>query len=284
MLEQTCEPFQTERLQQEPFYAPLKKEPAQVLAFVNQKGGTGKTTTAQNLAICFGLQHDKRVLCVDLDPQGDLSQGLIYGQIPTQKTADRLLVVPKLNVDEYIVPARPNIDLIHNKYQKDLREAVDHLPFTPDLLRRRLGPALTRYDYILIDTPAGLCRSTQIGIEAADQVVIVVSCAMYGLRGIIAVVDWMACIYNQYAKRMPSIKVVLNNYDERRRFDREFRREIHHIFGNDLLQTHIRTSARIVEVAAQGIAVVEFTQPCSAAEDFKWLSLEVLSPISAGIV
>lgn len=284
MLEQTCAPFRTERLHPEAYYAPFKKEPAQVLAFVNQKGGTGKTTTAQNLAVCFGLQHDKRVLCVDLDPQGDLSQGFIYGQIHTQKTADRLLVVPKLNIHEYIIPVRPNIDLIHNKYQKDLREAVDRLPFSPDLLRRQLGPALTQYDYIIIDTPAGLCRSTQIGIEAADQVVIVVSCAMYGLRGIIAVVDWMACIYNQRTQRIPSIKVVLNNYDERRGFDLEFKREIEHIFGNDLLQTHIRSSARIIEVAAQGISVVEFDPPCSAAEDFKWLSLEVLSPEAEEII
>jgi chromosome partitioning protein len=272
-----------ERFQPEPFFAPPKKEPAQVLAFVNQKGGTGKTTTALNLAVCFGLHHDKRVLCVDLDPQGDLSQGLVYGQINSQKTADRLLVVPKLNIDEYIVPVRPNIDLIPNKYQKDLREAVDRLPLVHDLLRKQLGQAIKRYDYVIVDTPAGLCRSTQLGIDAADQVVIVVSCAMYGLKGIIAVIDWMASIYDQFTKRMPSIKVVLNNYDDRRRFDREFKREVLHIFGGDLLQTHIRTSPRIVEVAAQGVAVVEFDNPCSAAEDFKWLSLELLGPVSAEI-
>jgi chromosome partitioning protein len=283
MLEQTCASFRTERFEPETFFAPVKKEPAQILAFVNQKGGTGKTTAAQNLAVCFGLHHDKRVLCIDLDPQGDLTQGLVYGRINTQKTADRLLVVPKVNVDEYIIPVRPNIDLIHNKYHKDLREAVDHLPHYPDLLRKQLGHALSRYDYVIVDTPAGLCRSTQIGIDAADQVILVVSCAMYGLKGIIAVIDWMAVVSDQFSKRIPSIKVVLNNYDEGRRFDREFKREIHHIFGDDLLQTHIRTSARIVEVAAQGVAVVEFSHPCSAAEDFKWLSLEVLGPFTADV-
>jgi len=227
------------------------------------------------------LRHDKRVLCIDLDPQGNLGQGLFYGPINNPKTADRLLVVPKVDINEYIIQVRPNIDLIHNKFQKDLREAVDRLPLHPNLLRKQLGSALKRYDYVIVDTPAGLCRSTQVGIDAADQVILVVSCGMYGLKGMIAVVDWMAGIHNRLAKPMPSIKVVLNNYDERRRFDRDFIQEIRHIFGDDLFETHIRTSTRIIEAAARGVGVIEHDNSCGAAEDFEWLSLEVLGLASA---
>src|SRR5215831_3855506 len=281
MPDQICVPFGTERLQHDILVAPLKDRPAQVIAFVNQKGGTGKTTIAQNLAVCFGLRHSKRVLCIDLDPQGNLGHGLVYDQINNPKTADRLLVVPKADIDEYIVSVRPNIDLIHNKFQKDLREAVDRLPLSPNLLRRQLGSALRRYDYVIIDTPAGLCRSTQVGIDAADQVVLVVSCGMYGLKGMIAVVDWMAGIQKRLVRPMPSIKVVLNNYDERRRFDREFIQEIQRIFGEDLFQTHIRTSTRIIEAAARGVAVIEYDNSCGAAQDFDWLSREFLGLIGA---
>src|SRR5499426_2719251 len=276
MQEHLCVPVGAERFQQKRSFATLKKEPAKVIAFVNQKGGAGKTTIAQNLAVCFGLRHDKRVLCVDLDPQGNLGHGLVYGQIDSPKTADRLLVVPKVEIDEYIIQVRPNVDLIHNKFQQDLREAVDRLPLYPNLLRKQLGAALKRYDYVVIDTPAGLCRSTQVGIDAADQVVLVVSCGMYGLKGMIAVVDWMAGIHNRLAKPMPSIKVVLNNYDERRRFDRDFIQEIKRIFGDDLYQTHIRTSTRIIESSARGVAVIEYDSSCGAAEDFETLSREVL--------
>ena len=281
MPNQTYAPFGAERLQHELLVAPLKTEPAQVLAFVNQKGGTGKTTIAQNLAVCFGLRHDKRVLCVDLDPQGNLGHGLVCDHIDNPKTADRLLVVPKVDIGEYIIQVRPNIDLIHNKFQKDLREAVDRLPLYPDLMRRQLGSALNRYDYVIIDTPAGLCRSTQVGVDAADQVILVVSCGMYGLKGMIAVVDWMAGIQKRLFKPMPSIKVVLNNYDERRRFDREFIQEIQRIFGDDLFQTHIRTSTRIIEAAARGIAVIEYDSSCGAAQDFEWLSREFLGMVGA---
>jgi chromosome partitioning protein len=281
MLDQTCVPFGAERLQREILVTPLQKEPAKVIAFVNQKGGTGKTTIAQNLAVCFGLRHNKRLLCVDLDPQGNLGHGLVYDQINNPKTADRMLVVPKVDIDEYIINVRPNIDLIHNKFHKDLREAVDRLPLTPNLLRNQLGSALRRYDYIIIDTPAGLCRSTQVGIDAADQVVLVVSCGMYGLKGMIAVVDWMTGMQKRLVKPMPSIKVVLNNYDERRRFDREFIQEIQRIFGDDLFQTHIRTSTRIIEAAARGVAVIEYDNSCGAAQDFDWLSREFLGTAGA---
>ncbi|HEY6402952.1 MAG TPA: ParA family protein [Blastocatellia bacterium] len=281
MLDQTCVPFGAERLQREMSGVPLQKEPAKVIAFVNQKGGTGKTTIAQNLAVCFGLRHNKRLLCVDLDPQGNLGHGLVSDQINNPKTADRMLVVPKVDIDEYIISVRPNIDLIHNKFQKDLREAVDRLPFTPNLLRQQLGSALRRYDYIVIDTPAGLCRSTQVGVDAADQVVLVVSCGMYGLKGMIAVVDWMTGIQKRLVKPMPSIKVVLNNYDERRRFDREFIQEIQRIFGDDLFRTHIRTSTRIIEAAARGVAVIEYDNSCGAAQDFDWLSREFLGLVGA---
>jgi chromosome partitioning protein len=148
-------------------------------------------------------------------------------------------------------------------------------------MRRQLGSALNRYDYVIIDTPAGLCRSTQVGVDAADQVILVVSCGMYGLKGMIAVVDWMAGIQKRLFKPMPSIKVVLNNYDERRRFDREFIQEIERIFGDDLFQTHIRTSTRIIEAAARGIAVIEYDSSCGAAQDFEWLSREFLGMVSA---
>jgi chromosome partitioning protein len=276
MQEQIFAPVGAERLQQKVSFTPLKKETAKVLAFVNQKGGTGKTTIAQNLAVCFDLYHDKRVLCVDLDPQGNLGQGLIHNQIDTPKTADRLLVVPKASINEYIIKVRPNIDLIHNRFQKELHESVDRLPLLPDLLRRQIGPALARYDYIFIDTPAGLCRSTQIAVEAANQVVLIVSCGMYGLKDMVAVIDWMLENCNRLIKPMPSIRVALNNYDKHRRFDRDFKLELQRIFGDELLQTHIRPSVRIIEAAAQGFSVVEHNHDYPVADDFKCLSREIL--------
>jgi chromosome partitioning protein len=269
---QLCRPHETQT--QQP--TAQRRKPAQVLAFVNQKGGTGKTTTAQNLAMCLALHHGKRVLGVDLDPQGNFGHGLLFEPVHTSKTADRLLMVPKANIDEYIIPVRSGVDLIHNSFQKELHESVDRLPLTPDLLRRQLGTAMTRYDYIVTDTPAGLCRSTQVGIDAADQVIFVVSCGVYGLKGMVAAIDWLSNICSRLSKPLPKIKVVINNYDERRRFDREFKREVEHIFGDDLFQTQIRNSTRVVVASAEGRAVVECSPLCPVAHDFLRLSQEIL--------
>jgi chromosome partitioning protein len=254
----------------------IKKPQARVLSFVNQKGGTGKTTMAQNLATCFGLLHDKRVLCVDLDTQGNFGQGLTKNEISSPKTADRLLVVPKVNIAEYITPLRPKIDLIHNFFQKDIHETVEGLPLYPDLLRKQLSHALNEYDYIVLDTPAGLCKSTQIGLDASDQIILVVSCGIYGLKGMVAVVDWMSATCKRLGKPMPLTKVVLNNYDDRRRYDREFKQNVQSIFGDDLYQTQIRTSTRIAEAAAYGMGVIEYSYNSPVAGDFRRLCREVL--------
>jgi cellulose biosynthesis protein BcsQ len=201
---------------------------------------------------------------------------LLLEPVYTSKTADRLLMVPKANIDEYIIPVRSGVDLIHNSFQKELHESVERLPLTADLLRRQLGAAMTRYDYIVTDTPAGLCRSTQVGIDAADQVVFVVSCGVYGLKGMVAAIDWLSNICSRLSKPLPKIKVVINNYDERRRFDREFKREVEHIFGDDLFQTQIRNSTRVVVASAEGRAVVEQSPHCPVAQDFIKLSQEIL--------
>ncbi|MBO0721813.1 MAG: ParA family protein [Blastocatellia bacterium] len=255
---------------------PIKKQPARVLSFVNQKGGTGKTTIAQNLATCFGLLHEKRILCIDLDTQGNFGQGLTREEISSPKTADRLLVVPKANINEYITPLRPNIDLIHNYFQKDIHETVEGLPLYPDLLRKQLAHSMYNYDYIMLDTPAGLCKSTQIGLDASDQIILVVSCGIYGLKGMVAVVDWMRGTCMRLGKAMPQTKVVLNNYDDRRRYDREFKLNVQRIFGADLYQTQIRTSTRVAEAAACGMGVIEYCNESPVAGDFRRLSREIL--------
>src|SRR5262249_61188095 len=104
---------------------------------------------------------------------------------------------------------------------------------------------------------------------------------MYGLKGMVAVVDWMTGIQKRLVKPMPSIKVVLNNYDERRRFDREFIQEIRRLFGDNLLNTHIRTSTRIIEAAARGGARIEYDNSCGPAQAFEWLRRELLGVVAA---
>ncbi len=252
---------------------PQKK--AKILTFVSQKGGTGKTTIAQNLAVCFAQNHAKRVLGVDLDPQGCFTEGLQLESIYTKKTSDRLLLVPQANALEYVIPVRPNLDAIPNNYQKEIRDSVERMSLSPDLLRRRLSSVITKYDYIFLDTPAGLTRSTQFALDAADEIIIVLSCSRYALKGTSAILEWIDSSENFY-KPKPTIKVILNNYDERRRYDRQFKKDVEDIFGNDLYATHIHNSVKVVEAASNGVSIVEVSESHICSTDFSSLSKEIL--------
>jgi chromosome partitioning protein len=247
-----------------------------IMTFASQKGGTGKTTSAQTLASCLARYHHKRVLCVDLDPQGSFGQGMLEDLPNTAKTADRLLVVPNANLSEYIIKARPNLDLIPNLFNSDVRESIERAPFRPDLLRRLLRPVLADYDYVIIDTPAGISRSTQFGLDVAEQVVFVMSCGKYALLGVSTMLDWFINHCHVRSKTVPGIRVVLNNFDSRRRFDRDFKEEVEYIFGEDLYHTHIRPSVKIVEAAAFGTTVIEHSENSGGAIDFKLLTREIL--------
>lgn len=255
--------------------AVVRKRPV-VLTFLNQKGGTGKTTITQNLALCLGLHHRKKVLCIDLDPQGSLTFGLTTQPFSSNRTADRLLVVPQASIPDYILSCRHNLDLIPNRFQRQLRETVDRLPASRGLLRRQLGAHLAQYDYVLIDTPAGLSNSTRIGTEAADQIIIAISCGFYALKGTSGVVDWVSEICQQGGEKWPEVNFVLNNYDGRRRFDREFNQEAEYIFGDALLRTRIRSSVKVSEAAARSQSIVEYAPENPVAMDFLNLSREIL--------
>jgi chromosome partitioning protein len=259
-----------------PRLKPVAAAPAKVIAFVNQKGGTGKTTISQNVAACLSLAHRKQVLCVDLDPQGNLGQGMLAETVNWAKTVDRLLLVPKPLVSEYIVPLRPGLDLIPNRYQKDIHDNVEKLPYQSNLLRSRLQAVLPHYEYVILDTPAGLGVPTRVAIEAADEVVIVMSCGMYALRGTATVLQGVSELCATARRQPPSVRVVLNNCDDRRRFDREFRREAERLFGEALYETFIRPNVRIAEAAAHAQAVIEYQETSLGATDFRRLSREML--------
>lgn len=283
MLEKTPAPSVTDQFRRSNAPPPgaALQMPAQVIALVNQKGGTGKTTITHNLAVCLALEHNQRVLCIDLDPQGNLGHSLAAEPITSTKTADRLLLVPSANIAEYVLPVRAAVDLIPNRYQRDLRENVERLPVSENLLRKHLSRVMTQYDYILLDTPAGLTRSTQAGIDVAGQVMLVVSCGSYTLKGVSALVSWIGEISALRGKRSPAIRVALNHYDERQKIDRELEQELQGIFGDRLYQTRIRTSLRIVEAAARAKSVIEYLPISTASTDFRRLSREVIGlPIS----
>ena len=246
------------------------------IAFANHKGGVGKTTCAQNLAACLAGQHGRRVLAVDLDSQGNLTDGLARLDVHPAKTSFRLLLDESADVRDYIVNLRPGLDVIPNSYHRELEDRVSKIPEQHGRLHKRLAPIKGDYDVIILDTPPGLGLPTKSAIAAADELVIVLSCWYYALKGAGTVLGVMMDLQRELGRAQIPTRVLLNNYDERRNLDRRIREALQHSFGPDLFRTAIRPNVKIGEAANARQSVIEYSRASTGHQDFANLAKEVL--------
>ena len=154
------------------------------IVLANAKGGTGKTTVAVNLSACLSLHHGKRVLGIDLDPQGNF--GISYGIHPRQLelTSYHLLTSESPKVRDCILEVKPNLHLIPNAIAPDLENRLEASHNRDSLLRLRLRQLRSEYDYCVIDTPPAMRTATINAIVAADEIIVVVDCGFYALYGL----------------------------------------------------------------------------------------------------
>ena len=159
--------------------------PAKVMAMCNQKGGVGKTTSTINLGAALA-EYGRRVLLVDLDPQGALSAGLGVPHYELDHTVHNLLVEPRVSIDNVLIKTRVSgMDLVPSNI--DLSAAEIQLVNEvgrEQTLARALHPVLDRYDYVLIDCQPSLGLLTVNGLACADGVIIPTECEYFSLRGL----------------------------------------------------------------------------------------------------
>lgn len=158
--------------------------PAKVIAMCNQKGGVGKTTSTINLGAALA-EYGRRVLLVDMDPQGALSAGLGVPHYELEKTIHNVLVESRVSIDDVMIHSRyRNLDLVPSNI--DLSAAEIQLVNEvgrEQTLGRALHPVLDRYDYVLIDCQPSLGLLTINGLACADGVVIPTECEFFCCAG-----------------------------------------------------------------------------------------------------
>jgi len=195
---------------------------ARVLVVANQKGGVAKTTTAVNLSALLGTRLGKRVLLIDLDPQGGcaLCIGMDTGSL--RKSIYNVLVEPGTDLASVITKtsfgfqfAPANIDLAAAELQ--LKEMMAR----EFVLQRKLQPVLTRYDYIIIDTPPTLGMLTINALSAARFVVIPMACQYMALRGLDTLLGTINQVRSDLNPRLTLLGILATNYDSRTLHSRE---------------------------------------------------------------
>jgi chromosome partitioning protein len=247
---------------------------AKVIAFANQKGGVAKTTTTLNLAAAF-VEEGHRVLCVDMDPQGNLtmSQGIDPDSLE-QSMFDVLVydlpiveVVRKREVDV----ACASIDLAGAEIAMSTKIGRERS------LAKALAPVRADYDFICIDTPPSLGLLTINALTAADKVIVPVQCEYLSMRGLIQLQNTLSMIQENLNPNVAIAGILPTMVDTRTLHAKEAIEILEENFGDRVFGARIRKTIRFAEAPVKGMSVLKYDPNGTAADAYRQLAKEVLS-------
>ena len=248
-----------------------------VIAFANQKGGVAKTTTTLNLAAAF-VEEGYRVLCCDMDPQGNLtmSQGIDPDNL--QKSMYDVLV-HKTPIKEVIHTrevdiACASIDLAGAEI------AMSTMIGRERSLERALKEVENDYDYVFIDTPPSLGLLTINALTAANKVIVPVQCEYLSMRGLIQLQNTLAMIREQLNPDVEIEGILPTMVDTRTLHAKEAIELLEENFGDRVFASRIRKPVRFAEAPVKGMSVLKYDPDGLAAHAYRQLAKEVLSNAS----
>ena len=246
-----------------------------IIAVTNQKGGVGKTTTAVNLSACVA-EKGRRVLLVDIDPQGNASSGLgcaakhrrsvydvLMGETPAKDAIQATKFGPLSLLPSSIQLAGAEIELVA-------------MPGRETLLKNALEPVKDEYDYIFIDCPPSLSLLTLNAMAAADSVLVPIQCEYYALEGVGQLMNTLQLVKKSLNPRIEVEGVVLTMLDGRTNLGIQVVEEVKKFFKNKVYDTIIPRSVRLSEAPSYGLPVILYAGKSSGAAAYTALAAELI--------
>ena len=255
-----------------------------LIVIANQKGGVGKTTTAVNLAVGLAA-NDRKVLLIDLDPQGNASSGIIADtRLAELKSSGKTIyeaLVGRIGLRDIIRTARDQRldlapsgpDLVGAEIELATREGRERV------LKQILTPIRDAYAYIIIDTPPSLGLLTLNALVAADSVIVPMQCEYYALEGLTALLETIKRVRTALNPALRIEGLVLTMFDGRNRLSHEIAREVQKHFPEKVFQSVIPRNVRLSESPSHGLAVLEYDPKSAGAEAYRNLVAELIARV-----
>ena len=257
---------------------PLTKHgPAVVISMCNQKGGVGKTTSTINLGAALA-EYGRRVLLVDLDPQGALSAGLGVPHYERNNTVHNLMMEPRVGIDDVLIHTSvKDLDLVPSNI--DLSAAEIQLVNEvgrEQTLARALRPVLDRYDYVLIDCQPSLGLLTVNALACSDGVIIPTECEFFSLRGLALLTDTVDKVRERLNARLAISGILVTRFDSRTVNAREVMSRVVERFGDLVFDTVIARTVRFPETSVAGEPITSWAPKSTGAQAYRTLAREVI--------
>lgn len=247
-----------------------------MLAIVNQKGGVGKSTTAVNLSACLA-EAGKRVLLVDVDPQGNATSGVGVEKSSLDGCMYDVLIGGR-RIEEVILPTEvPGLEVAPATL--DLAGAEIELVSAMSReyrLREALNGAKDKYDYVLIDAPPSLGLLTINALSTADAALVPIQCEYYALEGVGQLMSTFNLVRQHLNPNLEIAGVLMTMYDARTNLSEQVVDEVRRFFGEKVFNTIIPRNVRLSEAPSHGQPIILYDPKCRGAEAYRELAKEVL--------
>ncbi len=249
---------------------------ARIICIANQKGGVGKTTTSINLSAGLS-EHGRRVLLVDMDPQGNASSGLGLKRHEYEKKSIYDVLIVKVPMKKILTPTHSKnlslcvatTDLVGVEI-----ELVD-APHRQFRLSRALEDVQGDFDYVIIDCPPSLGLLTLNALCAADTFLVPLQCEYYALEGLSQLLNTAGLVRKNFNPRLEIEGIVLTMFDSRNNLSHQVAADIKNHFEDKVFRAVIPRNVRLSEAPSHGYSIIDYDEASSGAQKYRELALEL---------